>query len=263
MPFLEALNFLKDKLDLPTRRWDDLLGAAHDRAFVVAGAMKADLLIDLHAAVTKARERGATLAEFRKDFARIVADRGWTGWTGEGTQAGRAWRTRVIYETNLQSNYQAGRFQQMKEVTDRRPYWRYRHNDAVVLPRPEHLAWDGKILRHDDPWWSTHYPPNGFGCRCFVETLSERDLKRLGIEPTTGPVMPYAGTDPRTGLPLGVDKGWDYAPGASATEPLINLLAQKKTVWPESLGRAVLEFLRPEIEADLLAALAFALGIEG
>ncbi|MFZ1326805.1 MAG: hypothetical protein WAT67_12445, partial [Candidatus Contendobacter sp.] len=57
----------------------------------------------------------------------------------------RAWRARVIYETNLQTSYAAGRYQQMKAIAGKRPYWRYRHNDAVVHPREEHLAWDGKM----------------------------------------------------------------------------------------------------------------------
>lgn len=235
LPFAEALEYLRAKLALPTEKWDDLLGAAHDRAFVVAGAAKADLLMDLRAAVLKAREQGTTLAEFRKDFERIVAERGWIGWTGEETKGGRAWRARTIYETNLQTAYQAGRFRQMKEIATRRPYWRYRHNDAVTTPRPEHLAWDGTVLRHDDPWWSARYPPNGWGCRCFVESLSERDLKRLGIEPTAGEDMPYSGTVerviPRTGevveLPEGVDRGWDYAPGASVAAALATFAKTK------------------------------------
>src|SRR5574343_1844358 len=139
LPFAEALKFFRRKLNLPTKKWDDLLGAAHDRAFVVAGAMQADLLADLNAAVEKAIAEGTTLATFRKDFARIVAERGWTGWTGEGTKAGEAWRTRVIYETNRFTSYSAGRYQQMKDpdLIQARPYWRYRHSDASVIPRPE------------------------------------------------------------------------------------------------------------------------------
>lgn len=270
LPFAEALDYLRRKLALPTERWDDLLGAAHDRAFVVAGAMQADLLADLQAAVIKSRERSATLAEFRRDFERIVTERGWTGWTGKDSKAGRAWRARVIYETNLQVSYQAGRYQQMKAIAKRRPYWRYRHNDAVIIPRPEHLAWDGRVLRHDDPWWSVHYPPSDWGCRCFVESLSERDVRRLGIDPTDGDAMPYNNmverVIPRTGevikLPAGVGRGWDYAPGASATKPLVDLLSQKGSAWGPTLSHAVVAFLRPALPADLLDALVTALGVK-
>jgi len=90
LSFAEQLAFFRHKLNLPTQRWDDLLGAAHDRAFVVAGAMQADLLADLRGAVDQAIAGGTTLEQFRKDFKQIVAKRGWTGWTGEGTKAGVA-----------------------------------------------------------------------------------------------------------------------------------------------------------------------------
>lgn len=269
LPFAEALAFLRAKLNLPTQRWDDLLGAAHDRAFVVAGAMQADLLADLRAAVEKAIADGTTFEAFKKDFSRIVAERGWTGWTGQGTKAGEAWRARTIYDTNVFTSYAAGRRQQMDAVATTRPYWRYRHSPASVVPRAEHLAWDGIILRHDDPWWGTHYPPCGWGCKCYVETLAERDLKKQGLSVTPTADIPYNRTvtkvNPATGeeytVPEGVDRGWDYAPGANQNADLVALLKQKRPAWGPSVGRAVLEFLKPVIAAELLAELAAALGV--
>jgi hypothetical protein len=62
--------------------------------------LEADLLADLAAAIDSAISTGASLGEFRKAFRQIVADRGWHGWTGEGSAAGQAWRTRIIYTTN-------------------------------------------------------------------------------------------------------------------------------------------------------------------
>jgi len=250
LPFAEALAFFRAKLNLPTRRWDDLLGAAHDRASVVAGAMQADLLADLCAAVEKAMAEGTTIETFRKDFKRIVAERGWTGWTGEGTKAGEAWRTRVIYDTNLFSSYSAGRFKQMKDVAELRPYWRYRHSPASLVPRKEHLAWDGVILRHDDEWWQTHSPPCGFGCKCYVETLAERDLKRDGLAVTPQDKIPFNGKDPKTGLPMGVDKGWDYQPGANRTTPLYDLIARKLPKMDAALGAAMMAHLKDALALE-------------
>ncbi|MFO1421186.1 MAG: phage minor head protein [Candidatus Competibacteraceae bacterium] len=248
LPFEEALAFFRQKLNLPTQRWDDLLGAAHDRAFVVAGAMQADLLADLKGAVEKAIAEGTTLDTFRRDFERIVAERGWIGWTGEGTQAGRAWRARIIYDTNLFTSYSAGRYQQMQAIANRRPFWRYRHSDASVVPRPQHVAWDGMILRHDDPWWSQHYPPNGWGCKCTVETLSEREMKKSGLTTTPEDDIPYNATDPKTGLPQGIDRGWDYQPGANADRELADLIAQQKGGWPPELAKAFDDLTRENIQ---------------
>ena len=256
LPFLEALAFFRAKLNLPTKRWDDLLGAAHDRAFVVAGAMQADLLADLKAAVDKAMADGTTLEQFRKDFKNIVAARGWTGWTGQGTKAGEAWRTRVIYDTNLFTSYSAGRFQQMKAVAETRPYWRYRHSPASTDPRPEHLAWDGLILKHDDPFWAAHTPPNGFGCKCYIETLAERDLKKHGLEVTPQDKIPYNANDAKTGLPQGVDKGWDYQPGASVAADLARLkrMAQDKIKTLTASGAIVSEPPAKPATADEIEA---------
>ena len=174
LPFAEQIDFFRSKLDLTTQSWTDIWQEQHDRAFVVAGAAHADLVADLRGAVDKAIADGTTLATFRGDFDAIVAKHGWSH------NGGRDRRTRVIYETNLRTSYAAGRYQQMKDIAERRPYWRYRHSAASEYPRPEHVAWDGIVLRHDDPWWDTHYGPNGWGCKCFVEAINQRDLERLG-----------------------------------------------------------------------------------
>ena len=225
LSFAEQIAFFRQKVNLGTQRWDDILGAAHDRSFVVAGAAKADLLADLRAAVTKAIAQGTTLAEFRKDFEALVARHGWTGWTGEGTAAGRAWRTRIIYETNLRASYAAGRWAQIQQVKAERPYLLYRHNDNVLHPRPLHVAWDGKVIAADDPWWRTHFPPNGWGCQCRVHAVDDAYLRKLG---KAGPdPAPDDGTydyfNKVSGItlrdiPKGIDPGWDYAPGQNRYE---------------------------------------------
>jgi hypothetical protein len=47
--------------------------------------------------------------------------------------------------------------------------------------RPTHLAMDRKVYPADHEIWDTWFPPNGYRCRCGVRTLSERQVKAMGI----------------------------------------------------------------------------------
>jgi len=237
-PFAEQVDFFRQKLNLPTERYDDILKSAHDRAFVVAGAMKADLLNDLRGAVDAAISDGESIGAFRARFESIVRANGWEGWTGSDTQPGRDWRTRVIYTTNMRTSYAAGRYQQLKdpELLAKRPYWKYVHNDTVQTPRELHVSWSGLVLPHDDPWWDEHYPPNGFGCRCRVVAVRAKEYK--------GEDAPNDGTYEKVDrngeihvLPNGVDYGWDYAPGASRRDEIADIAAIKADALPGKLAK--------------------------
>jgi len=229
LPFQEQIDFFRQKLSLPTAKWDDIWQSAHDRSFVVAGAMKADLLADLSRAVLQGIEQGTTLESFREDFRQIVFNRGWHGWTGEGSEAGFNWRTKVIYETNMRSSYAAGREAQLADpgLQQLLPYRRYIHNDSVLHPRPQHLAWNGLTLPHDHPFWKTHSPPNGWGCRCRVTAVA-------APKPGDATELPagWDAIDEKTGAPVGIDKGWGYAPGASVADELRALVEQKAGKLP-------------------------------
>ncbi len=236
-PFAEQVAFFLGKLGnlVPTETWRDLMREAHDRAFMVAGAAKADLLADLAAAVEKAIAEGESLDAFRRRFAEIVDKRGWRGWTGEGTKAGTNWRTRVIYRTNIATSYAAGRLAQLKHF----PLWVYRHSGAEH-PRLQHKAWDGMVLPADHPFWQTHYPPNGWGCGCRVAGASSADAaSRLGGNPDYD--TPPAGWDARDeeGRMPGIDEGWDYMPGGTVSGDLRRAIDEKIAALPESLGRAL------------------------
>ncbi|MBW7901253.1 MAG: hypothetical protein H3C26_07240 [Rhodocyclaceae bacterium] len=240
-PYAEQQQFFRDKVNLPTERWDDIWQAAHDRGFVVAGATKAELLDDLRQAADKAIDSGTTLDTFRKDFRDLVARHGWTGWTGEGTPGGEAWRTRVIYETNLRTSHAAGRWRQLTDpaLLKTRPWWRYVHNDSVLSPRPHHKRWgDLRLtLPHDHPFWRTHFPPNGWGCRCRVTAVR---APRPGDR-----TAPPEGWDARgdDGLLPGIDKGWAYAPGAEAATPLREIVERKLVNLDGRIGALMMQSL--------------------
>ncbi len=242
-PFAEQVAAFRLRLAnlVPTARWDDLWQEAHDRAFVVAGALKADLLADLAEAVRKGIEEGTSLEEFRRDFRAIVERRGWHGWTGEDTEAGQAWRTKVIYRTNMLTSYAAGRHAQL--VAGNFAFWVYRHGGSRE-PRVQHLGWDGLILPPDHPFWATHFPPNGWGCNCRVAGAD--DLKgalRVGGQPGKSLPEGWDARDPRTGAPTGIDKGWGYAPGRSAVDDILAL----------AMGKARPGSINDELRADVEA----------
>ena len=157
LPPREAIAFLRQKTNVTTQSYLDVWAEAHSRAFMVAGAAT-----------------NALVQDFRRAFDGLVTKHGWqhTGTPG--------WRARIIFETNLSTAYSAGRYAQATEPDTLAvyPYWRYVHSGALH-PRLQHLAWNGRILLASDPWWSAHYPPNGWRCGCRVEVVSARGLKRL------------------------------------------------------------------------------------
>jgi len=249
-PFAEQVAFFRNKLGnlVPTARWDDLKRSGHDTGFMVAGAAKADLLADLASAVERVVTEGKSIEAFRKDFRAIVQQRGWHGWTGEGSPKMEAWRTRIIYTTNANTAYAAGRHAQLQAFA----FWIYRHSDAVNHPRPQHVSWNGLTLPKDHPFWKTHYPPNGWGCHCYVVgTRSASGAKRLGGDPNAALPDGWDAIDPKTGTPVGIDKGWDYAPGASVAHT-VQAMAQKTVQWPYTLAKAYMQTV-PESVRDALA----------
>lgn len=259
LPFREQIAFFRRKKNVLTEGWTDVWQAEHDHAFMVAGANRMDLLLDLRAAIDKAIAAGTGLEEFRADFDAIVAKHGWA------YNGGRNWRTRVIFETNLRTSYAAGRWQQLQRIKKYAPWWRYRHSDSVQHPRPLHVAWDGLVLHADDPWWKTRFPPNGWGCQCTVEALEDRDLKKLGkAGPDKAPddgmeevTVGKRGPNPMTvTTPAGVDPGFGYAPGASVDNAaLAQRIAARAMQLPPDVRAAALEpLLDIRVVREALAA---------
>lgn len=210
LPFAEQIAYLKQKVRIPTESWQDIYGSAHDRAFVVAGATKAELLTDLHNAVIKAASEGMSLGAFSKEFDAIVAKHGWADLAND--KAYRAWRAKTIYDTNLRMSHAAGRYNQMTrpEVLQAFPIWEYVHR-TMENPRLIHKAWHGTLLYANDPWWSVHYPPQGFGCKCTVYARPASYADQLSESPIDEyETVQWQGKDIRT--PKGVQAGFGYVP---------------------------------------------------
>lgn len=215
LPMEEAQAFWLDKIKLRPKDFAALGSEAKTRAFAVSGIAKGDELDTVYAALQKSLDEGISFEKFKQECGDIFSRRGWTG--------KRAWRVDNIFRTNIQTAYNVGRYRQMQRVKDRRPYWRYSAvNDSRT--RPAHRAMHGKIFPADDPFWDQWYPPNGFRCRCSVNSVAIDDLEangwRVEDHDPTGEL--YEPTDPVTGakLPgrlLMPDPGWSFNPGKAAS----------------------------------------------
>ena len=207
----DAIAYFRQKGYTIGWNWQDVAQEVHARSFTVAKAARLDVLESIRKELDKAISQGMTRSEFTRQLTPTLQKLGWWGkqvvvdsqGVAQSVQLGSPWRLRTIYQANVQSAYMAGRYKQQMENSDKRPYWMYvAIQDSNT--RPDHALLNGRVFRSDDPIWESHYPPNGWGCRCRVRTLSQRRLEQLGLNVqesgnrlSTGSVD--AGYDPRTG----------------------------------------------------------------
>ena len=202
MSFEEAIEYFRDKVPMTAAEYEALVAEigkyAASQAFTVAHIASADLLQALHDEVLKAIEEGGTFWDFREGIDEIMERLGWEGMA--------PYRLDNIYRTNIQNAYNVGRYKQMERIAARRPYWEY---DAVndSQTRPSHLAHDGKIYHHEHPFWDTWYPPNGYRCRCRVNSISREEMEAEGLKEET------------TGTDLKPDPGFEYNPAKQKWRP--------------------------------------------
>jgi SPP1 gp7 family putative phage head morphogenesis protein len=281
LPPADAVAYFEAKGYKITFNWHELDQAAHAQAFTVAKAAGLDVLADIRAALKTALAEGKTEAWFRKDLLPKLRAKGWWGKasmvdprTGEErkVQLGSPARLRLIYRQNLQTAFMAGRYKAMLENADARPWWQY----VAVLDgktRPSHKILSGRTFRFDDPFWSSHYPPNGFNCRCRVRALSDSRLEAEKVSPESGvghmvteqvtvpaadgqrltqPVTGYK--VPQSGHVAFTDAGFSGNAGASWLGGALDELTRKLDAAPADLARAAVgEMTRGPVLGQWLA----------
>lgn len=76
------------------------------------------------------------------------------------------WR-KTEERTMAQAASSAGHWAEIERRAYLYPFLKYvtAHDELV---RDSHRLLDGAIYKVSDPFWNTHYPPNGWNCRCIV-----------------------------------------------------------------------------------------------
>jgi len=251
----EAVAFFSDKGLKPTFAWQDMIGQEHDTAFTVAKMMDTDLLEATQGMLKQALKNGDSFEQFKRGLVPGLVEKGWwgraeiadplTGIVSE-VQLGSASRLETIFRTNMQSAYSAGKWEQIERNATTAPYLMY---DAVDdgRTREEHARFDGLVLKWDHPFWKTHYPPNGWNCRCGVIQLSEAEVKAMGksTNDKAPPLKKSKWENPRTGkthdILEGLDPGWNHNPGVERVEALKKVYKEKLNALPPELKPAAIK----------------------
>ena len=201
-------EYLKSKKPQAHFDYDEIVHDAHKKAFTIAKMTNLDLLKDMQSSLTKAFKDGIGFDEWKNSVKPMLAKKGWLGnikvkdpKTGEEKEiyVGSR-RLRTIFNTNMRTSYAKARYEsQMQSLGE---YFRY----TAVLDsrtREAHRKLHGKTLPKTDKFWDTNYPPNGWGCRCKVQVLTEAECIARGIVPLADGSF----------LPQAAEKDFRYNPG--------------------------------------------------
>ncbi|WP_137136625.1 phage minor head protein [Rhizobium sp. FKY42] len=261
-PPVEVTGFFDRKTATPAFSWADVWAEEHAYRFTVAKAVELDVLNAFRGTIAQAIAEGKGFDNWKPLIEKELTKLGW--WQPRmvadpsGIQPERMVnfssdrRLKTIFWSNMNSARAAGQWERAQRSKKTLPYVLYLRTTSGD-PRPEHLLWVGTILPIDHPFWNTHWPPNGWLCKCQVRMISAREAERLlGTErvygkdadgneirvrytdqvPDLGPDLEYRNR--RTGevsmVPPGIDPGWQTNPGLARASTLIQNLETKLAV---------------------------------
>jgi uncharacterized protein with gpF-like domain len=230
----------------------DVWNEEHDHSFTAAKIMREDVLLAMQEELDRAFTNGLPFEEFAKSAEERFKALGWwdehevqdpqTGRVVTISPPHRLWR---IYETNMRTARAVGQLDRIERQKKAFPYLLYQVGPSEKH-REVHLGWHGVLLPVDDPFWNYAFPPNGWGCKCHVRSVTKLEYKKLEdkgvMAPEREPVLDDDGKptghkvdkripvqtkapkldfrpfkNPRTGktdfVPDGIDPGFHHRPG--------------------------------------------------
>ncbi|MDD3885371.1 MAG: phage minor head protein [Victivallaceae bacterium] len=191
-PAEEALKFLANKKALSRSAFERLLPELRARAICISGVQSLETVRRVLDRI-KELPAGGDWQEIKKGITRDVSPFLVDPFASNEERAEQVKhaeaRAELLIRTHGFQSYQAVSYASLDENRDVFPAWKYltAGDDRV---RPEHVALNGLILPCNSPFWSDHFPPWNWGCRCSVVGVSAdeltkakaRDSKRLPEE---------------------------------------------------------------------------------
>lgn len=257
----EVPRYLADKGLKPRFSWLDVWGEEHAHAFTVAKAVEVELLTAFRDSLKGAIDKGQGFETWRAGLKPELERLGWWGKrrvvdpTGADKPTAVDYssprRLKTIFSSNMRAARAAGQWERIQRTKAALPFLLYVRTTAAE-PRREHLRWAGVILPVDDPFWRTHFPPNGWGCKCAVRQVTGREarskLAEEGYTDQAPPLEEKPFRNRRTGavtmVPDGIDPGWHTNPGLARARTLVTGLHERiEEAGPAVARRAIAELL--------------------
>lgn len=208
MPPEDAVDYLKSMGYEITDDWIEVWGAIKNHSFTVSHVASADALQIIHEGLVQAIEEGKTLEEFQNEVGSLLEIKGF-----KKRSDGSAWRFDVIFRTNIQSAYQAGRFFEMEAAGEAFPYRQYiAVRDIRTTEGCREL--DGSVFLHTDPFYLQNQTPRHFNCRATWIALPKDEKVQLKTS------YDFPNTKPAPGFGISpLEKAWQ--PDLSKYSPAI------------------------------------------
>lgn len=275
----EVTSYLSEKGLRPAFSWQDVWGQEHAYAFTVAKATELELLTSFKTSIGKALAEGQGFETWRDGMLDELRRLGWAGprtvkdptgkWGPTEVDFSNPRRLQTIFWSNVNTARSAGQWERAQRTKAALPYALYVRTSSTD-PRQEHLGWVGTILHLDDAWWQTHWPPNGWGCKCTVRMITGRERDRLltaeakpggityrTVAPDDGP--PRTFVNKRTGevseVPAGVDPGWGTNPGLSRAQTLVTRLTEQLAAAGDDDARSAIAVIAASPMPRVMAGL--------
>lgn len=193
--FAEAIDALRRRLAVGSEEWRGLQAAEDAAATRVADEVLTAVTRDLLEAVLQAIEGGTSFETFRADYDRIVTAHGWR------SQRGAGWHAQLVYRMQTSFAFATGRREQAERLEAARPgtYFGRLVTVGDHRVRHAHVLMHGIIRPIGDAYWETHWPPNGFNCRCYAQVVTAGMMRRIGWRVSSR-------SDPALQIPA--DEGW-------------------------------------------------------
>jgi SPP1 gp7 family putative phage head morphogenesis protein len=180
LPINKAIEFFKKKGVKLSDNYKKTAELIRKQSWSVSGVTKMRILQDTKKSLETAIKDGQSFNTWVKALDSFFERNGWTPPKGGNTRG----KVGTIFQTNIQSSYNDGRFVNQMETADTLPYYQFLAtiDDSTTEGC---LALHGKVFRKDDPMFAENYrPPRHYNCRSRLRTVPNSVAKSLGVHTT-------------------------------------------------------------------------------